>query len=338
MVLGNIGLAALLATFAGVAGWAADIDSSLRDQFLQAVRQVSGKSEQVSFRAKMIGTQQYLTLPDSMRASFQKENRDPDKPETETLNCAIRGPMTLSTQIDRGIEMVRAKNTEYVFQISRASSAKTYSLSFIEELGRVSTKEEKIQQVERRARRLPFAGWFLAGEPFADFVASPTFQIHRVAAEKNQDGMDLVRIEFDRKYADPLKRASSISDGFMLCDPKRHWVITEYGMTTFDGTQVSRASLTFGEPVDGLPIARTITTVTTAKNSLGEPVSWRNVITIEIIDHDVPREEFYLSHYGLPEPNFRRGWFGTWVWYLITGVVCLGVAAIIVKRQRARLA
>lgn len=316
--------------------WGADIDPVLRDQFLQAVRQVPGKSEQVSFRAKMIGTHEWIIIPDALRASFRKENRDPEKPETETANCAIRGPMSLTTRIDHGIEIVRAKNSEYVFQIGRQSAAKAYSLSFIEELGRVSTKERQIQQAENEARWVPFAGWYPAGEPFADFVASPTFQIQRVASE-NRDGRDLVRIEYERKYSDPLKRASSITDGFLLCDPKRHWVITECGTTTFDGLQVSRASLTFGEPVDGLPIVRTITDVVTGKNSLGEPVSWRNVITIEVIDHEVPREEFYLSHYGLPEPNFRRGWFGTWVWYLIAGVVCFGVAAIIVKRQKARL-
>ncbi len=311
---------------------AEDIDPSLRDRFLQAMRQTPWKSEQVSFRAKVVSTRDYQTISTSMRAKFRENNKDPDQAEIESLNCAIRGPLALTTRSNRGIESVRAKNSEYVFQVNRHSTAKAYSLSFIEQLGRSSAIERQIQEAENEARGGPFAGWFLMGEPVAHLVKSPTFQIQRVAAE-NRDGVDLVRIEFDRKYADPKQRASSYSDAFMVCDPARHWVMTEYGKTSFDGLVVSRSTLTFGQPNDGLPIAQKIAHVISSKDDKGEPLILRQVVTVEMIEDDVPREEFYLSHYGLPEPNFRRGWFGAWVWYLLAGIVCLGMATIIVKRR-----
>ena len=302
-----------------VVGSAGDIDASLRDRFLKAVRQTVWKSEKVSFRAKCVGT--------------RIENS-----ETETQNYAFRGPLVLATGTNRGTEYVRSKNSEYAFQVNRASEAKAkaYSLSFIEQLDTSGAMDRRIQQTENAARSDVFGGWYLWGETVVSVVESPTFQFKRVAAE-NRDGTDLVRIEFDRQYADRNQRNLSYTDGFMVCDPDRHWVMVEYGMTCRDGLITSRTTLTYGELIDGLPIPKLITRRNVTRDDKGD-LNWGTVATLEMIGGDVPREEFYLSHYGLPEPNFRRGWFGTWVWYLIAGVVCLGVAAIIVKRQRARLA
>ncbi len=313
---------------------AEDIDPSLRDRFLKAVRQTVWNSEQVSFRARCVSTVDYTNNSESVRAKLRENKIDPDKPEIEILNCAIRGPLALRTGTNRGIEYVRAKNSEYAFQVSRASVAKAYSLSFIEQLGRASALDRRIQEAESEARGFPFGGWYMMDETVAGVVASPTFQMKRVAKE-NRDGADLVRIEFDRKYPDPKKRAFSYTNGFMVCDPERHWALVEWGRTSHNGLITSRSSLTYGNLIDGLPIPQKITHLMLNEEDKREPINWRQVIDIEVIGDDVPREEFYLSHYGLPEPKFQRGWLGTWMWYLIAGIVCLGMATIIVKRRSA---
>lgn len=303
----------------GVAASADEIDVSLRDEFLNAMRQVPWKSHEVSFRVK--GT--------ASRELYGKR-------ETEVRNCAIRGRLGLQTGIDeRGIEYVVSKNNEYAFQLNRADSTKAYTLNFVEQLDAGSVIDPRIHRAENEMRALPFAGWYLMLDTVESIVTSPTFQFRRVAAER-RDGRNLVRIEFDRKLSDPMKRGSSFSPAYMVCDPERHWAMVEYGMTSFDGLLSSRTSLTYGGLVDGLPIAKTITHRSSSTQKDDKVLNWESIISVEVIGDDVPREEFYLSHYGLAEPNFKRTWFGTWFWYLIAGIVCVGAGSIIAKRGRVR--
>ena len=88
------------------------------------------------------------------------------------------------------------------------------------------------------------------------------------------------------------------------------------------------------EMVGGLPFA---TTQTATFTRLGVPDGIdRGTTKLEILSNDVPRETFRLSGYGLPEPKFKQGLIGMWVWYLIAGIVCFGASGIIVKRRRAQ--
>jgi len=58
----------------------------------------------------------------------------------------------------------------------------------------------------------------------------------------------------------------------------------------------------------------------------------------DLVDLVVPgRDVFYLSGYGLPEPNFGGVWYGTWVWYLVIGVVCIVIARLIMRQQFKRV-
>lgn len=63
----------------------------------------------------------------------------------------------------------------------------------------------------------------------------------------------------------------------------------------------------------------------------------QGVSTVEIVDEEILDEEFYLSHYGLPEPNFERTWYGSWLMYLIGGAACLAVAYAMRRRRRLML-
>ena len=173
--------------------------------------------------------------------------------------------------------------------------------------------------------------WYFSNETVAGIVASPTFKMKKVAAVKSDDG-ELVRIDFDRLLTDPQKRSFSYSDAFMVCDPERSWALKEYGSTGFDGQVIFRTTVKFGELVQGFPIPERITHLSSSPN---DPTISRSVITVELTRKDIPKEEFYLSHYGLPEPTFQRGWFWTWVWYLVAAIVCFVTSAIVVKRRRA---
>ncbi len=96
-------------------------------------------------------------------------------------------------------------------------------------------------------------------------------------------------------------------------------------------TTVKKTVLEIGDAIGGIPIA---TKTTRTIKSLDRDYESEAVVTTNIIRRDVPEEEFYLRHYGLPEPNFDRRWFGAWVWYLIAGLVCLAVSGVILKRRK----
>ncbi len=53
----------------------------------------------------------------------------------------------------------------------------------------------------------------------------------------------------------------------------------------------------------------------------------KDVWTYEQLDPPLSTEEFYLSSFGLPEPNFGTSWYrGAWVVYLVGGAACVGIA------------
>ncbi len=309
---------------------AEDIDPSLRERFLRAVPQTARIVEQISFRAKAVSTGEFESISDFWKAEYRRQGVDYDKSRVlEDVNSSIRGTFGLTTDVSRrGIETVAARNGDYAFRISRATAAKSYRLVFLERLGDNPVYDKRIQEEYDEARCHALGTWSVNSEPVSHIVESPSFQIKKVAAEK-QDGVDLVRIEFDRLYTDPEQRPWSYSEAFLMCDPERHWALREYGYTWVDGRR-QRTSVTFGEVIDGFSLAEKITRRETQNDGL--TVS-RQDITVELLSHDVPKEEFYLSHYGLPEPNFQRRGFGAWMWYLIAGIVCLGMATIIVKRR-----
>lgn len=311
-----------------------DVDPALRDRFLKAISQTARTIDQITFRSKAVSTSVLETLSDSLKAEYRRQGHDYEKPSVADVNCSMRGTFGLTTDVSpRGIETVAARNGDYAFRISRATAAKSYRLVFLERLGDNPVLDKRIQEECDEARCHALGTWYFNSEPVLHIVESPSFQIKKVAAEK-RDGVDLVRIEFDRLYTDIEHRPWSFSDAFLLCDPERHWALREYGYTWVDGRR-QITTVTFGEVHDGFPLAEKITRRETQKDGL---TVGRQDITVELLCDDVPKEEFYLSHYGLPEPNFQRGWFGTWVWYLVAGIVCLGVAAIIAKRRSARLA
>lgn len=311
-----------------------DIDRALRDRFLRAVPQTARKVDQISFRAKVVSTGVYETLSDSLKAEYKRQGHDYEKPRVAEVNCSMRGTFGLTTDVSpRGIETVAARNGDYAFRISRATAAKSYGLVFLERLGDNPVYDKRIQEEYDEACCHALGAWYFNSEPVLHIVESPSFQIKKIAVEE-QDGVELVRIEFDRLYTDIEHRPWNFSDAYLLCDPERHWALREYGYTWVDGRR-QRTTVTFGKGNEGFPLAEKITRRETQKD--GVTVS-RQDITVEILSDNVPKEEFYLSHYGLPEPNFERGWFGMWVWYLIAGIICLGVAAIIMKRRGVRLA
>jgi hypothetical protein len=320
---------------AGTSVWGQDIDPSLLKRFLEAVPQTTKIVERISVRVRWVSTVDFVVNSKAGEAELRAAGVDPSQKEVgETAQVAIRGPWGLQVGTTRNGEYVAAKNGEYAFRINRNAQLKSYSVEFLEQLGVDPVSDQRIQATDDAARFFVLANWNIAMQPLSRLIKSPFFKIHRISAVPSDTG-ELVRIEFDHLIDDPKRKKERFSDAYMLCDPGNGWALKEYGETAFHGG-TNRLIIDFGERVNGFPIPKRVTSLYSLPKE--SEVTRRTVTTIEVMSQDVPKEEFYLSHYGLPEPKFQRASLRRWVWYLSAGVVCLGVAAIIVKRQRARLA
>ncbi|NQT15987.1 MAG: hypothetical protein HQ582_24745 [Planctomycetes bacterium] len=309
--------------------WAQEDDPALRGRFLTGVAQTARKLEKLSFRAQC----EYTSADKGVGASDEIDRRN--------YEMAIRGPYALETGLNknRGTVFVRVRNDSYAFGLERSAEGERTSLQFLEQIGVDPSIDAGIAESEVIPRAMALAAYYLWTEPLSRVVESDSFSIKRVYGISSGSN-ELARVEFEYLVDDPVRKIKQrFSDGFLVCDPAREWVLTEYGATHYNFINEFTAALTtvleHGDAIGEMPIATKITQRMKGMRSADDDYTSESVITLEITSRDVPEEEFYLTHYGLPEPTFRRGWLGVWAWYLIAGIVCLGVGTMVLKRRRA---
>lgn len=312
-------------------------DPVVRRQFMEGVAQAGRKLDQLSFRAKCVHTSRLTAVSAKLRAKYAERNANPDEMDTTKFEVAVRGPLHgLETGIRRRSELVyfKVRNDSYAFALARTAEGERTNMDFVEQLGVDPAIDARIAEAETTPRGIALSAYYLwASYPLFDMVKSDSFNVMRSHAITS-GGKELVRVEFEYGGED-----IRYTNGFLVCDPAREWGLTEYGGTSYNEknkeTRIKRAVLEYGgETVDGIPIPTK--TVWNSYSAADPETKSESVATVEITDDDVPKSEFYLSHYGLPEPKFGRTWFGRWLWYLIAGIACLGIGTIIFKWRKTR--
>lgn len=301
-------------------------DAELRDQFLEGVAETATKLEHLNFRGKF-------------EYSYSAEGKDAfDGSDSRTYEVAIRGTWGLETGAKKKSENVffRARNDTYAFELERTAKGERSTLQFVEQLGVDPAVDARVEAMSERPRAYVLTGYYLWSDPLYRLVNSDSFRIDRVFSVMSE-GKRLVRVEFEYRVDEPSRDLDfEITDGYLVCDPERAWALTEYGGTDHNfvtkDTLARSVVVEYGEVVGGVPLAaRTCLKMASVERDYKGEIVW----TSEIIRRDVPKAEFHLAYYGLPEPNFDQGWFGTWAWYLIAGIVCLALSAVILKRRKA---
>lgn len=312
---------------------AQDADPELRGRFLAAVKETGRKVERLSFRVKWKQTFDYAAISDEVLAMLKKIGKDPFKPEVRIRESVIRGDSAAMSGVHgKGFEFVMAKNARYAFLIERLPSVNRYSLQFVSQLGADQESDERVKMEALEARATPLCAWYVMSDSVSQLVESPSFKIKKVATVSSE-GRELVRVDFEHLVDDPTRaKSENRLDAYLVCDPAHAWALKEYRFTVVSGGTIHVVINEFGDMVDGFPIARKMTQLVTQTDKISTS---RMVVTLEAVDNDVSEEQFYLSHYGLPEPTFRRSWLSTWMWYLIAGFVCMAVLAMLLKRRRA---
>lgn len=316
-----------LVVLVGLAGsgplCAGEEDPDLRDRFVKGVAQAAENLERLSYRAKF----QYV-------GRFEGTGVD-KKADIRHSEVAIRGSWILGTRVKAGLVQTKVRNDDYAFVVSRQSGSERASLEFVEQLGIDPKVDAQVAALEQEPVCFALGGFYLWGEPLFQLVESGSLSIKRVSAVASED-KELVRVEFECHVDDSKGRPEfEVAEGFLVCDPAREWVLTEYGGTNHycpnKSTSLLHAVVECGEEIGGIPIATKTKRTISSQDS---DYRGESVVTAEIISRDVPKAEFYLTHYGLPEPNFGRRWFKGWVWYLVAVILCLAVSAVVVRRRK----
>lgn len=308
------------------------IDRSLLDQFLRAVPKTTSLVNQVVIDVRCRVTEEHIAYDDASIAEARSHNVELNVPKlTGTYRVAFRNGMGLREGNLKTGDEVLVKNDAYAFLLRRSDKAKSRALEYIEQCGGGIKCNPRIMELEAGARFSVFCGWQLFSSLSVDkLVNSPDFHVKSVKPVVF-DGRNCVRIEFEHLIDDANRRKERFSDAYLVCDPAQSWILRGYGATLFHGG-IGQITIDYGDVVNGFPIPRTITNLYSApKISKG---ARRSVTSLEITSKDVPKEEFYLSHYGLPEPRFPSRWFARSFWYAVAGLVCVAVAVLIRSRLK----
>jgi len=313
---------------------AAELDPAVEQAFRRAVPVTEQRLRQISVRV-MIKTVDRLPKG-AVQADFSPQTvakmkargEDPFQEITQTSEFAVRGDNALESGTRKnGEHFALAANDRYAFSIVRPKSLPEYTITWLEPTGSDPTADARIQSEKSRAMNWVVGTWRFLGKSVSEWLESPDFKITQ-AEWIDIEGQRRARIGFEHRVDLIRPGHYSLADGYLICDPARHWALCEYGYTFLNaqGHPVTRKTftLTHGELFDGFPIASQIDSTL---EWLGRPDdNGYGVTTISVIDRDIPEDVFHLSHYGLPEPNLGR--FPSWrvlTWGGI-GFICLLIA------------
>lgn len=317
---------------------AEDVDPDLLNRFMQGVAENTSIVENISVKARLVTTVERRADTELARQEVTAASFAPNEPEIEEISTVtISGPYGLKVSMGRGteasIEHVTAKNDKYAFRTRRSSQATNYGIEYLQELGVDPSLDSQIQSSYREGRSFFVAPWTVFTIPVSQLIKSPFFNVRRISTVVSE-GIESIRIDFDHLTDDPNRKHERLSDAYIVCDPANGWAMREYGATFFTGG-IYQHKIEFGVRIDGVLIPSKFTSVYALPKST--PVVRHTVTTAEEVSEDVTDDTFFLSHYGLPEPNFEKSFFGRWAWYMGLGIACLIAAWFLVRRRAATL-
>lgn len=303
---------------------------ALFKRFLEGARNAQNKINKASFAVRVSLHREFLDK--------KEEQKERDKPKVEgtLFKCREGIRYALKSQADGMIYVI---NPDYAFVVNKTVGTKApYSIKWLgrpsinpkDELATTSKKEEIMGKM--------LGAWYMYDKTLIDIAEDPEIQISSMSPDTTEEG-GLIKIEFAN--TNNVFKDSRFSNTYLICDENTDWAIREFGFRMIKPeTNVKLTSeIQF---VGNIPIPKSL--VAEYINDDGE-VTMRWTHSIEIVSADmVPKEEFYLSYYGLPEPNFEskiesaikdavhEGRLPVWLWYLVIGIICLGMGVWIRRR------
>lgn len=307
-------------------------DAELRSQFLQGIEIADQKIQALSIRAscKVSNT----TTIDVNKAPLER---------SDAFDCAISGSNSMMSGLETGgVTYFRVRNDKYAFALDKTQTRERGTLRYVEQLGVSPAVDAQVAEYNGMVRGVAMAGYYLWQQPIFRSFHDKVFTINQVRAISTEGG-ELVRVDFAGIVTEPAEDGSgevpayTYSNAFLICDPTKNWVLKEYAADVYvhvnKGNARHQIKLNIGRTIRNVPLA---TRIESNVSSLDSVVKIDRITEVEFDEREVKDNEFVLSHYGLPEPNFQQSWFGRGVWYLIGGVFFFGSGWLIFKRGARR--
>lgn len=262
-------------------------DAKGEELFQELQRTLSGRSSSPSFDAKC------------------SVDRFDKKPKRE-YQLAWDGQFMLQSVVKNsaggGIE-TSVKNSDYFFTLHQSGDSK--SIVALEELANSSSREKVERFIENSEPLvLILAGVEIAGTPVEEFITSPRFELLRMF----QIGDGRIQMDFRYEMDEAEEYPFAYERSSVVFDRQKNWCIVEGDWHVEKGKQRNKQhlvrKLTVGPVSMGIPL---VNGVYDTLNDLPF-MAFEAEISLDPID----KSRFYLSHYGFPEPTFRRN-FWPWV-------------------------
>jgi hypothetical protein len=232
---------------------------------------------------------------------------------------------------------VYAENAYYAFALKRKSADFPWVLTDIrKKQPGVDLKLPDDYRNEGIGQGIQTALTTPAWSKLADLVRQPSFQVRR-AAIVNQDGLELVQIDFDNAH--PLKQGQfePVQSGTVLLDPERSWCLRGYEIhARFENAlDVCRSDIIeirdSSSPHIPLPVHIADTTISQATEAgyVGQRVTKSSDLRYDLLEpHPLPDNDFRLAAFGLPEPegSVTQPWWSLWA--IGASLLCIAAAGI----------
>jgi hypothetical protein len=227
------------------------------------------------------------------------------------------------------LDVIQSINDRYAFVISKSASSERFGLQNL--FSRWDRAAVEPILVQRQALdNFLFAHYQLKFHWIWDVFDDPGFQIRQIEkAELN--GVPFLKVYF---CFEPQRTKLSTQGfdrrmaGYFICDPTRMWAITEYFFKDDEESPygamrkihlVEWHNLPMPVRVEYYGASGSVTQDDTPQITSEWKEIGAELIEVEYSDVEVDKGDFYLSHYGLPEPEFSNRAFSGWLVYFLAG-------------------
>jgi hypothetical protein len=311
---------------------AADDEAALKNELFAALASMQSKYDQLQFHVR-------CSLDDSSSGDgiSGELRRKTEREFAKNGSCyiAIR-----EVEKSKGVraKILKCSNGAYAFAIDRSTNPP--SLVYLERLGVDPAIDERVAYQKKNEFDAPIYGIYghmSLGKLLPDLINSPDFSIKKLV-KREVLGKAMVELDFDYNgYDAEHKDKYKLTDGKLLLDPTNDWVVVSASWiyeSLKDGEK-GRSTLQreYNLGREGCPMA---SNVIGKFESLSSRFVTEDNYTIEWKRQEVPKEEFFLTFYGLPEPQFDRSFLEKWGWWLIGGILFLATGCWLTMKRSTK--
>jgi hypothetical protein len=256
------------------------------------------------------------------------------KPKASEWEVGICGSNCIKiSRKERDTEVLEVTNETYAFVLTRPKGGK-FSIAGVQRRGLNLSDDLLIRDKMNSARYYLLDAYSYYGRTIWGLVGDPGFKVLKIEAVGDKSNDVKVRVEFDYtpldKKFDGEKNIDdwTLKGAYLVFAPRKDWQLVEYGRP-----QYPRTITTLNEHPKN-QLAFTDTAAARYFKADGTVDEESSIRCVKSSYDPILKEQFYLKHYGFPEPNF--GSMVVWPWVLgcvFVGLICLFASRKLLRRS-----